>query len=185
MGRLSRSPYQKAKLVSGDESLFRLRDHSEWGRRRSHEFYEYITSTSEYVVGPKSACTTCNSETFERWEGCTSGRKLKSSIKNCTGREIRVYTWGNTRHKSTFHRRATEADQRPPADIVPTWFKMCSRFFFRSVFECFAVGIVSQNWGNISKNLICNSCAIHWDKIIRIKSFFEPVGALSSPISRE
>lgn len=49
MGRLSRSPYQKAKLVSGDESLFRLRDHSEWGRRRSHEFYEYITSTSEYV----------------------------------------------------------------------------------------------------------------------------------------
>lgn len=56
---------------------------------------------------PKSACTTCNSETFERWEGCTSGRKLKSSIKNCTGREIRVYTWENTRHKSTFQRKLT------------------------------------------------------------------------------
>lgn len=46
MARLSRSAYQKAKLVSRDESLFRLRDHSEWGRRQSHEFYEYITSTS-------------------------------------------------------------------------------------------------------------------------------------------
>lgn len=73
MGRLSRSPYQKAKLVSGDESLFRLRDHSEWGRRRSHEFYEYITSTSEYVVGPKSACTTCNSRPLKDGKGARPG----------------------------------------------------------------------------------------------------------------
>lgn len=168
MARLSRSAYQKAKLVSRDESLFRLRDHSEWGRRQSHEFYEYITSTSVRRLdrpgrggeGPKSACTTCNSEKlFERWLHMASwkgrvharpGGNWKVLLKIALVAEIRVVYMKHARHKSTFHRatRGTEADQRPPsADIVPIWFKMYPLdVVFQSVlFDA----IVSRNWGNI------------------------------------
>lgn len=186
MGRLSRSAYQKAKLVSRDESLFRLRDHSEWGRRQSHEFYEYITSAS--LDRPKSACTTCNSETLWKMgsrerEGCTSGRKLKSSIKNCAGRgDPRVYTWAkHARHKSTFHRatRGTEADQRPPG---LTSFRLDLRCYpLDVVFQYVRFGgIVSRNWGNTSsfsfliwRVIICNNSTIK--NYLIVESFFVPL----------
>lgn len=124
-----------------------------------------ISREYEGLDRPKSACATCNGETLWKMasrerEGCTSGRKLKSSIKNCTGRgdpRVYIYTWvKHARHKSTFHRATggTEADQRLPRltsfrldlrrcthdSMLP--FNMCQ-------FRPFA-GIVSRNWENIS-----------------------------------